>query len=304
MVDRRIFFFRVDVGFDPGSVPIEYDPIPTLQLISGLGWDEQDGRYWHDEEGKVTCCWVDRIDPPQRMRLANIRRDALPAVEAGGQLSLLNLPEGSGLAEQTHIVFFGDNIVGVEYNHYGPKISRLPYYLAERAQGVAPEAIVFQPLLRNDVAEQLDHMVVLRHLTLKMRPAFATSLEAADHNASESLRLIQEATGAEEVEITIGMRSHSRESLPNRALQIARSLVGHTAFRHEAIVARAYGVTGDPPQLDELDLLNDKLVSTREVVYLDDRHRIVDSNSAYAAIESARDELAEELATASAIWHD
>ena len=36
------------------------------------------------------------------------------------------------MVEVTHLVFFPDNVIGSEYNHFGPRISRLPLYLREK----------------------------------------------------------------------------------------------------------------------------------------------------------------------------
>ena len=144
-VERKIYFFRTNAGRDRGNRPIAFDPVVTLRHIDSLPWTTA-GRYWVANDGKVTTCWIDDIESPQRMRLGNIRRTDLPQMEQGGSLRPLLLPGKAGLAESVHMMFFPGNIVGSDFNFYGPRVSRFSYYLAEKAQGVSP-VVFFEPLL-------------------------------------------------------------------------------------------------------------------------------------------------------------
>ena len=147
-VTRKIYFFRADAGSDDGGQPIPYDPTPALQRIQGLPFTQgADGNCWDGADESVTCCWVDSTEAPQRLRLGNVRRRYLPRVEEGGVLSDLQIPPSSGIAEEIHVVFFPNNIVGSEFNFYGPRISRLRRYLAAKTANVAVVPY-FEPLLR------------------------------------------------------------------------------------------------------------------------------------------------------------
>ena len=139
-IPRDIHFYRVDIGNDPSGKPLLFDPIPVFEYINKLAWNDakKENRYF-DRDGKVLGCWIHSTKIPCKITLGSIRRADLPQIETQGELSPLEIPDKSGLVEQTHIVFLGDNIVGCDYNFYGPRIARLPFYLSGKALKVAPE---------------------------------------------------------------------------------------------------------------------------------------------------------------------
>src|ERR1700690_3803910 len=129
-VTKEIHFYRVDIGLNENRSPKIFNPVPTLERIGDLKWNAQ-GRYWEDGD-KITACWVDSTQMPCKVRLGTIRRDELPQVEQAGETTPLEMTENAGLVEQTHIVFFENNIAGCDFNFYGPRISRFSYYCSEK----------------------------------------------------------------------------------------------------------------------------------------------------------------------------
>jgi len=299
-IERKIYFYRVNAGFDAAGQPIPYDPTPTLGRIHRLGWTPK-GRYLVSTDGNLIACWVDRNRTPHRLRVANIRRDSLPHIESAGALTPLQLPVQSGLAEQTHVVFFEDNIVGAEFNFYGPRVSKLSHYFSSKARGIGPNPLTFEPLLRQDVAEQLQRYSDIRLLTLKLRPAHSAWLREANESLWRAFRAASQAGGAEEVEVTLKTQSHSRRFLPRRMLQVVRRLARRPEFRQEASRAIIKALDAETGRMDTVDLLNDKLIGKRAILQEDDRYRTVNRDSAFAAIEDVHQELREHLLNAAAI---
>ena len=115
---RRIIFYRAFVGLDDERKPKVFDAAPLLKsLVGNLSFDDGSqylGRHDHD-----LAIWIDRVSSPQRLQLAAVRRAGLPPVEDAGRLRPLNLAATAGLAEMSHVVFFPDGIVGVEFNFKG-----------------------------------------------------------------------------------------------------------------------------------------------------------------------------------------
>jgi hypothetical protein len=139
-IEREIYFFRIDAGTDASGKPIPFLPEATLKYIDKLPWVGTKTRYYKDD-AKLMGCWVDSTKMPCKIRLGNIRRADFPQVEEYGEISPLELSENSGLVDHTHIVFLGDDIIGCDYNYQGPRITRLAYYLSEKAAGIAPPTI-------------------------------------------------------------------------------------------------------------------------------------------------------------------
>jgi len=165
---RSIYFFRIDGGAGVDGVPINVDLHPTLQKLDGLPFRpvEDGGRYVASGDADL-CVWVGEIC---KIRFANIRRNALPLAEVGGQLTDLNLADEAGIYEVSHLCIFPDGIVGMEFNFYGPRPSRLAPYL-RRAVGEDCPEFTLEALLRQDVAAVLSRQKAVRKLDLKRSPA-------------------------------------------------------------------------------------------------------------------------------------
>ena len=168
-VSRKILFFRADIGEDDAGRPLDFDPTSALSHIDELPFDDA-GRYVRLPDDRRICCWVDSLTPPWRLQLGVVRRSALPLLERGGKLSGLQLPDLTGLVETTHIVIFPENLVGVEFNFYGPRVSRLSPYLQERGNGECP-IVQFEHLFAAEPAARLQRFGTIKSMALRLRPS-------------------------------------------------------------------------------------------------------------------------------------
>src|SRR5258708_3313924 len=160
---RTVLFFKVHGGIDPKGGLRNYDVSAALQQIGALTFTSGD-RYLVESDDKVTCCWPES----NRLCLATVRRGDLPRVEQDGALRPLRIPAKSGLAEETHFVFFSHGIVGVLFNFYGPRPTRLVAYVAAKCR--APlDTMRLEPLVRQDIAAQLDGLAGIRLFDLAVR---------------------------------------------------------------------------------------------------------------------------------------
>ncbi len=297
-VERKIYFYRVDSGLDDAGRPLLYDPVPALSHVSTLPFTSA-GRYWELDE-TVTCCVIDHLESPQRLRLINVRRSGLPQIEDGGSFSPLQLPRTSGLAETTHVVLFPGNIVGVEFNFYGPRAGRLGAYLGVKAAGHGPP-ISLQPLLRHDVATQLAQLADVRVLDLKIHASYASVVEQASQDLGNAFAAAARAGEAEIVELVLRPRPYSRGSLARRILSTVRTLGAREDLRENALRFVVRGRNGQTSSIEEVDVLRDQLISVKQIVRQDGRYRTLESESAYGAIEAAYEELSNEITAASAV---
>lgn len=296
-VERKIYFYRANAGVDQGGRPLPFNVMPALQHIDQLPFAPA-GRYLDDGTSRL-CCWVDRLNQQPRVRLMQIRQSGLPQLERQGQLSDLSIPANSGLAEAIHIVVFGSNIVGSDFNFYGPRMSRFSWYLREKGNGHCHD-VTFEPLLRQDVAAELDRLREIRMFHLKIRSSYAATVEQADRDLGQAFAAAQRAGGAEELEIVLRPQKYSRNPLSNGILLAARNLVRRGDLRLEASKFAVKGVRADTGALELIDVLRDQLVVREEVMRQSERGRALESSSAFDAIERAYGALEEELTMAAA----
>lgn len=298
-VERKIYFYRVDAGRDYAGRSVPFNPAPVLAHLNQLPFTDG-GRYWNSGDGHETCCWIDVESTRGCLRLANVRRSGLPQIERRGTISPLGIPSAAGLVEQVHVVFFPHNIVGSEFNFYGPRLSRLGRYIEVKANGICP-SVTFEPLLRQDVMEQIERLADIRLLNLKIHASYASVISQADQDLGSAFEAAARAGQAEELEIILRPRSHSRETLAQGLLQTVRRLTQRQDLREESSRFIVKGLDEDTERVEIIDILKDQLISRKRIILEDERTRALNSESAYAAIEQAYTELRDELLLAAEV---
>lgn len=297
-LQRNVQFFRADAGLTKSGRPVALDIEPVLERLDGLACREGE-RYVVQDDGNVVSSWVDSTTDRPRFRLATVRRTGLPLVEAAGTLSALPLQGDQGLYEAIHVVFFPRNVVGVEFNFYGPRPSRVPWYLGRATRGqCAPFSL--EPLLRQDVLDQLNRLEQVRVLDLAIRPSYADTVAEADRNLGAAFRAAERAGGSQLVRLTLRPEPHARTWLAPGVLQAARRLAGRSDLRENAHTFTVKGLNGQTESIELVDVLRDHLIARKQIVRLDSRSRAVDDAAAYQAIEEAYGELRRDLEAAAA----
>jgi hypothetical protein len=299
-LERKIYFYRADVGTDDSGMPLPFDPRPALSLVNRLPFTETDGRYLASSDGDAVCCWIDDEGVQPRMRFGLIRRAGLPQIEEAGNLSDLNIATNAGLVEPIHVVFFPENIVGVDFNFYGPRLSRLGLYLHTKCGGQTPCG-TFRPIIRNDVVAQLDQLADIRLFALKIHASYTERIKQADEHLAAAFEAARHAGDADEIEIVIQPAKASRSTVMERLIRAAKTLTGYDDLRSESSRFIVKGRRDDIGRVDSIDLLRDHLIAKKQIVRLGGRSRALDMDSAYSAIISAYGELGAELRAAPSV---
>lgn len=292
-LERKVFFYRINVVGDPdGLAP--YDVAPVIAELRSLL--RTDDRYLVRQERATFV--VPETGSPPRLRLFNVRRADLPQIESAGVLSPLLLDEQAGVADQIHLVFFPDNVLGSEFNFFGPRAPRLADFLRSKSIGPRIEIV---PLFRDDAVTRLDEMQEIRMGRLRLQRGAGSLLRRVDATLASAFDELEETSGGANVEITLRRVPRSRESLPQRL----RNLFGELASTDGAgEVITAIQLEGRDPETGEfetVDLLEQQLVSTRRILRSDPRSRVLDSNDAYRQIEAAHQDLLAEIRRAGTI---
>jgi len=316
-VDRKIYFYRAVSLMDEGGRPA-FEPSSVFSAIKTLPWKE---RYRDEGNGKETCCWLGkRISIPCSVRFGMIRRTDLPQRESRGKLWPLKMARGSGLAEKIHVVFFENNIIGADYNFYGPSMAKFAEYLlvkgkqlekkgvgltqkSDKNKTKVPKGLRFEPLLRGDVVDQLDKMKEIRLFRLRIRKSFAANLSEASKSLAAAFKAASRAGKADNVEIILRTPSHSKEWLGKNILEAAKKIVRIPDLQHEALNFSVKGLSDNTIKTMELDLLSDKLISTQSICLLNGRTKILESRSAFSAIKNAYKKLKKELENAPSVGY-
>lgn len=291
-VERRIMFFFADVGEDEAGEWMLFDEEPHLKAVAEL---EGDQRYCGHGDGRVLCAWA--MPKLRRLKVGNIRRSDLPQVEQDGKLKGLGLPSDAGLAEQMHVVFFDDNIVGADFNFYGPRISSLATFLKLRAG--APNDLEFDPLVLRDIGPLIERVNEVTLFQLRIRPSFMEEVQKADADLHSAFESAQRVSDAGQLEVTMRIGPHSRDGKLKKGLKAIVNKLRRRPDLSEQVTKFVLGgrdETGE--KLDDVDILKNLITATKKVVRSGERTRAVQAESAFEAIEQARDELRDQIASA------
>jgi hypothetical protein len=189
---------------------------------------------------------------------------------------------------------FPDNIVGIEFNFYGPRAGKLAAYMLAMAEGFFSE-LAFEALFRRDVAEKLKRFQDIRLFDLKIRQSYADTVAQADQDLGSAFKAAANATNAEELQIVLRPAPRSHKTLSSSLLATVKKLFGNKELQSEASRFIIKGFDRETEHVEELDLLSDELVAKKKIVLQDSRFRTLNSASAYSVIEEAYDELKDQL---------
>jgi hypothetical protein len=283
-VKRNIHFFRADAGEGDDQSPVPVDVASSLTALNALPFGE---RYHSSNEAEVLCGWVDQVSGPSRVRLAKIRRDDLPLSESDGELTPLPIGETSGLYEPIHATFFPNNIVGVVYNFYGPRVGWLPVYLRAVAPNADCPQFTLRPLLKQDTADQLDKMKDVRVLDLEINASYASIVARADKSLGDALEATARASEAQVVHIILRPEPWKRNLLRRSLLDALKSLARRGDLRENTRTFTVAGQAESDGSNMAIDVLKDRFVASESIVRLDARSRAVDDGDAYRAVRDA-----------------
>ncbi|MEU8232838.1 hypothetical protein AB0C12_24930 [Actinoplanes sp. NPDC048967] len=295
--DRKIYFYRVDAGADESLKPRSIDFRPVLQYVDGLPFEQGGGRYFMQSDGSLLCAWIGALGSVFRVQFGTIRRNALPQSEAYGKLKDLALAEEEGLCEVCHICIFPEGVVGMEYNFYGPRASRFPAYLERIAPGRVPE-FTLESILRHDMLEKLRSKTGVRAMELKVRRSYIETVKELDQRTGNALEALAEGNDAETIGVMLGPEPYQRVNLADRTLQFIRDMVRRDDLRDNVSQFKASVVEEGSTKVDEINLLQDQLISSRKILRLGERTRVLDSEDAFRNIEDAYVELRQDLLSA------
>ena len=299
-VERRILFYRLDAGFDESGGPKEVPVADVLAALDELEFSDE-GRYLTEEDGNSICAWIDK--PGRRglrLQLGRIRRSGFPSVEVKGKRSPVPVPAQGGLAESFHAVFFPDGIVGVEFNFYAPRASRIGDYFWRKARPISPRFALL-PLLRQDVREQLQKLAAISMMRLRIKASFVEQVRKADDSLGAAFEAARVVSGAEDIELVLRPRLRSKETLQKGLKAKILRLVGLNNLNESTQSFVVAGPSSETMKREEIDVLSDSLVALKRVKKVTVKGREVDSESAYLAIEEAYDDLHDQLVEAAAL---
>jgi len=303
-VYRKVQFFRLGMQV----LDVESNTLRPVQVQEGIAREifssinglpftlgDYNSRYL-PYDGNDLAMFVDEIGPTIDGRMAIVRRALLPDVEQQGVLAPLTIPTEAGLAEVTHFVYYPQQkVIGIEFNFFGPRPSRIADYLQKKSNGLA-NLINLTPILRLDVEEQLERIGEVALIQLEAHNNAISIIKDLDDNLGSAFEAAGRASEAETIEIILRKKRYSKEgfSFPlnfDRLLGVLRRNETRELFKK--LKVRAENLQSE--QVENFDLLADKMIISMQVARTGPRSRAIDTTSMYKAIKQAYHELEEQI---------
>lgn len=301
MVRRQIHFFRVTLQrINPVTNTLQNvcNPGESIQQIfdhiNNLPFDlnNPESRYMPVSDGNDLFMFVDCIHSPYKGRIVIARRNLLPVIESHGDLTPLDIPVNAGLAEITHFIYFTDNIIGVEFNFFGPRPTRISDYILNKSNEII-NRMSLTPILQMNIEEQLQRIGEIALLEIEVDRNAIGIVNDLNESLGAAFQAAAEATEAEVLQIVLKRKPHARHGFTfpisqNRLIDIFRRAEVREMFRKFRAKATDV-VTGETSKL--FDFLADKLIISKTVDTVSNRSRTINTKRMYLAIEEAYNEV-------------
>ena len=227
------------------------------------------------------------------------REHGLPMLAQQATLEPLQIAADRQLAELTHAVFFRDNIVGAEYNHFGPRLSSLAGYLTDKVPQCLPEnkRVLIASLINDDHLSLLQKARTINSISLKMAPQLLDAVEAAQRlSGRAALRSMSEGYGAQRIGLNMqnsdGLDKNEVIALVNWAFEQGTGLLSSATAE-----VRLEDGTKQP-----LNLLRTRIGAEREMDLIGPNARSIAHASARLQMVDAFNSLSEQIKEASSMW--
>jgi hypothetical protein len=207
--------------------------------------------------------------------------------------TILDLPISSkqNVAEETHMMFFPNNVIGVLFNQDGPRISRLPDYLLRQFN----LEVGVRPLLDPDTARNLRDMGFITSIDLSIPVASAALLQAEGSDAFETveaLKIMAEQSSGR----TLHVKSVLSTKVDTEGSRVWRNFIDHIVptpalnlFNKFKVHAKS--ITPDQPSIT-IDFAEEQLVMRVSVALENDSTRRVKPSSVQRELVRAHRALA------------
>lgn len=226
------------------------------------------------------CIMIDQMDDDQiRFRILQTKDNALPYIEANGEISKLTdiLKYDFNMVEVTHcILFLKSQILGAEFNFYGARPSAIATYINMKNKGLFMRCV---SKIKNEFYQNMVEDGEYTLLEIAVRNNATMKRYLIDH-AGIIGRYFDDINDSGTIQIKMNRKKNQRNEGFKIPWKDGDELRDFVLFNKEDI--KKFKLR-KAEETDPVDVLNDKLVHT--VTGIETINRVVDSNSMYMQIE-------------------
>jgi hypothetical protein len=243
-------------------------------------------------------CWYEKGEHLHRFMIG-ITRSRVRGGAVDMQTSELfgiPLPDGQEACEYSHLIVFPNNIVGIEHNPHGPRLSQFSDFIDQK-MGSLMGMVRFKPVANEDFEENLKSVPRFKAVSIMLTDTNAELYGEIDQNF-EKLRQQEIArTGANRVRLT-WYAARGSDTLREYAEKFARKLMlfAKPKEAYKKMHVKFEGPNKNAVARNIIDLMNAKITTVRNIELMTPiSEKRLDRYKAWEAIRSAYDELEKPL---------
>lgn len=294
-IKRKIYFYKAEAH------NIENDQIGSFDLlkasfnaISQMPYDE-DGRYQKVSSYKdVSCEVISFTNSMIKGKIGYRRTGDLPLKELRGKVSPVGLVDGESLFEPTHFIFFNTGILGVEYNHFGPRTGTLKNYILEKCDDIDKFLVHF--LLKNDVSGIVTSISDVYEVDIVAYADNLDSFAELDTSLHRGLKAMRRSMPqSQKIKFQVSRNANSKNGMDVRWLSKLPTWLGKPQNHQVVERLRIRAVVDGDSKAKTHDLLEDKFVRETTIIKQDQNTLAVDTSNMLNEITRAYNELRGDL---------
>lgn len=240
---------------------------------------------------------------PGMLIFSKIRDDyELPEIidRRNGDLDVIQIAEGQGVAETTHVAFFPRNIVAMMRNQSTPGAASLQKWIKEMELfGSGFPALDVAPLSRVDIKKKIEDVEFARGVKVRMRTTASQRIASGAPLLASTMKTLQENFGPVMVEMRIYLPQD--DGYTDEAETIKQEAEGLLALSDDGgaldgvQAATMFYRSLETEKAAEVNMFKDKLAERVEVQIIDDDGRVMRRESAAQAMQRAYNALKGDL---------
>lgn len=295
-MQRTIYFYEVVQQFTDNKLP----DTEIRAILNNLTRASSNNATAYIQTGNDEVCraWIQpagmvAADELGRLKWGKTRKSGLPMIEGQGNFRpiQINASQGEGINDLSHLTFFKGGVIGFEFNFYGPRVGSLAQYISEKANC----EIGFRPILNPDTAAKLARMTTVTKFELKVKSNDLAALDLGNKKFEDAVANLGEFSNCTDLTISMSVDSRKQDGLLQKVKSFAQRIVDGDEAEETVKKVKLYGKDSLSTRIDEVDLLQEFLLSKQEVVLQNQHLRVVDSISAYNAIASGYSDLKQSI---------
>ncbi len=288
-VTRSIYFYQVVDKFT-GKALGNSEVLAIWKDLNSVASHKSE--YFHQvAEDEYCLAWMHEYKKfPLKLQFGKTRQSGLPQIEGLKTVRPISLKPEEGINDLCHIVAFDKGVVGFEFNFHGPRISRLADFINSKTS----HKIKFMSLLNKEAAERLSDLEGITLFDFKVKSEYLTELTDKKNDLMNVLGQIQDQSEGFELHVIIKSNAKESENLSSRVMSSLKNLMTK-ADPSKIDRLKVKGYSNGLGKIDEIDLLNEALVSRQGILQLNPKYRTLSTDGAFKAIEHAYKELSEDI---------